>query len=117
MTESFVPSLEQIKEIQSSGIPETTKKIQLSGLYINNDKLVDNSNSNCNKRMGGINKIDKHYSNKPFKRPKLLDSTNNYDNRKTVIKKISYKNCNEELDNASNATPTVTNAINNPKLN
>ena len=26
MTESFVPSLEQIKEIQSSGIPETTKK-------------------------------------------------------------------------------------------
>ncbi|CAJ0642899.1 354_t:CDS:2 [Entrophospora sp. SA101] len=113
MTESFVPSLEQIKEIQSSGIPETTKKIQLSGLYINNDKLVDNSNSNCNKRMGGINKIDKHYSNKPFKRPKLLDSTNNYDNRKT----IKTRRGNEELDNASNATPTVTNAINNPKLN
>nr|CAG8496739.1 7019_t:CDS:2 [Entrophospora candida] len=65
-----------------------------------NDKLIDNFNSNCSKRMGGINKIDKHYSNKPFKRPKFLDSTNNYDNRKTVIKKISYKNCNFTINNS-----------------
>ncbi|CAJ0879079.1 19312_t:CDS:2 [Entrophospora sp. SA101] len=43
----------------------------INKLNINNDKLIDNSNSNCSKRMGGINKIDKHYSNKPIQKTQI----------------------------------------------